>query len=392
MRLKFTIIAVVAVCYANLYSQKNGFEKGYFIDNKNNKVECLIKNEEWNFNPTVFEFKKDENSKSTEISINEFIEVVVGTEYKYKKAKVKIDKSTDILQNATGTKGLNLVDDYLLLRVNVEGKATLYSYKNDLYSRFFYSINQNEITQLSYKVYYDNELSGYRKNENYKQELLNVLKCDKITQNDIDELEYSKDGLSDIFTKYNVCTGSETNKIEIKRNIKTLELYAKVGLGISNLKYDTGSSNADFGSKVSFRPAFEAEINLSNKRKNYSLLVEFSYQQYSNIGNTGNGTFDIQADYKSIDIAVGLRKYIIINPKTLFFVNGYITYPIDGNSEFSNYDVRANVSPSFGIGCLYNKRYLLDIKYQFNRDILTRYIDLSAIYSTLSMSVGYKFL
>jgi hypothetical protein len=392
MRLKFIIIAVVAVCYTNLYSQKNGFEKGYFIDNKNNKVECLIKNEEWNFNPTVFEFKKDENSKSTEISINEFIEVVVGTEYKYKKARVKIDKSTDIFQNATGTKGLNLVDDYLLLRVNVDGKATLYSYKNELYSRFFYSLNQNEISQLSYKVYYDNELSGYRKNENYKQELLNVLKCDKITQNDIEELEYSTDRLSDIFTKYNVCTGSETNKIEVKKRINTLELYAKVGVGISSLKYDDGSSTADFGSKTKFRPAIEAEINLSNKRKNYSLLMEFSYQQYNSTGNTGNGTFDIKADYNSIDIAIGLRKYILINPKTLFFVNGYLTYPIDGNSEFSNFEVRANVSPAFGIGCLYNKRYIIDVKYEFGRNILSKYVDLSANYNTLAISIGYKLL
>lgn len=45
-----------------VFSQIN-FEKGFFIKNSNEKIECLIKNNDWNKNPTDFEYKifeKDE--------------------------------------------------------------------------------------------------------------------------------------------------------------------------------------------------------------------------------------------------------------------------------------------------------------------------------------------
>ena len=44
----------------NSYSQVS-FEKGYHIDNNDQKISCLIKNLDWKNNPTKFEFKLSEN-------------------------------------------------------------------------------------------------------------------------------------------------------------------------------------------------------------------------------------------------------------------------------------------------------------------------------------------
>ena len=60
----------------NCYSQIS-FENGYFIDNDNQKINCLIKNLDWENNPTKFKYKLSENNelntktiKSVCISVN----------------------------------------------------------------------------------------------------------------------------------------------------------------------------------------------------------------------------------------------------------------------------------------------------------------------------------
>ena len=52
-------------CFAQI-----SFEKGYFINNANQKTNCLIKNQDWKDNPTEFEYKLDENSESIKLLFN----------------------------------------------------------------------------------------------------------------------------------------------------------------------------------------------------------------------------------------------------------------------------------------------------------------------------------
>lgn len=387
MKLKFTIIFFVLVCFSNLYAQ-NAFTKGYYIDVKNNRVECLIKDEDWDFNPTEFRLKTDENSVYRVISAKDFIEFGVN-EYKFIKVNVKIDKSNDNYTNLSGDKKLNLVDDTLVLRVLIEGDANLYSYKNEKFTRFFYSINNAAITQLSFKIY--NYEGGFAINNNYKQELLNSLKCDKITQNDIDRLEYQEDKLSDLFKEYNLCKTSVTTDFRPAKVINTLELYVKAGVSISGLNYENSSSDVKFGTKTKFRPAIEVEVNFSNRKKNVSILIDLSYQYYKGTTSQSNGLSDISVDYKAIDIAVGLRKYVFLNPKALLFFNGYMIYGFPQNATFRvNYNIDTTMTPAFGIGFLYNKRYTLDVRYDLDRDIIGDYLSQSAKYNTLSLNFGYK--
>jgi len=338
-------------------------------------------------------FKADENSKSQLISITDFKELVVGEEYKFKKVSVKIDKSHDSFDQTTGVKALSFVDDFLLLRIRVEGKATLYSYRSETYTRFFFSLNQSEITPLSYKVYYDDQEKGYRKNETYKQEILNNLKCDNITQNDIDRLEYNTSKLSDFFSKYNLCSGSTNNEIKIKKNVNTFEIYVKAGVGITSFSYDDGS-NIEFDDKTKFKLAVEAEVNLSNKAKNWSFLIEPAYQSYSNNGQYPFGGTKITVDYKSLDFSLGLRKYFSLTTKSSLFLNGYMTYGITTKSKISStfLEISKTFNPSLGCGYSYNQKYNIELRYEFSRNLFRRYATIDSNFSTVGVVVGYKFL
>ena len=66
----------------NSYSQIS-FEKGYYIDNDNKKINCLIKNIDWMNNPTEFEYKLPENDNSKRITIRSVKEFGVYNSSKY---------------------------------------------------------------------------------------------------------------------------------------------------------------------------------------------------------------------------------------------------------------------------------------------------------------------
>ena len=116
MKKRILLAILACFCFSLAFSQNNTYEKGYFIDNNNKKVECFIKNPEWGYNPREFDYKIDENSETKTMSFNDFQEFGVGEEYKFIKATVKIDKSSDNIVNMSTTKALKFVDETLLLR------------------------------------------------------------------------------------------------------------------------------------------------------------------------------------------------------------------------------------------------------------------------------------
>lgn len=75
------------------------FEKGYFITNSNNRVECLIKNADWKNTPTSFEYRIDDNGKTTINTIKDVKSFEIYNHVKYVRAKVKFDQSSNDLNS-----------------------------------------------------------------------------------------------------------------------------------------------------------------------------------------------------------------------------------------------------------------------------------------------------
>ncbi len=47
------LIPLLMVCTFQIYAQ-NSYQKGYFILDSNERIECLIKNKDWDENPFFF--------------------------------------------------------------------------------------------------------------------------------------------------------------------------------------------------------------------------------------------------------------------------------------------------------------------------------------------------
>lgn len=122
----------------NCFSQIS-FEKGYYIDNSNQKTNCLIKNIDQKNTPTEFEFKLFEDSESKKTTIESIKEFGIDNISKYIRSTVNIDRSSESLKNLSKYKKPIFKKEELFLKVLVSGKATLYQYVDGNLKRYFYN-------------------------------------------------------------------------------------------------------------------------------------------------------------------------------------------------------------------------------------------------------------
>ena len=96
MKQKLIIATIISIISFDCYSQTI-YENGYFINNNDEKVECLIKNDDWKNNPTEIKLKYSENEEPKTETIESIKEFEIQGKVKYKRYKVNIDKSSNIL-------------------------------------------------------------------------------------------------------------------------------------------------------------------------------------------------------------------------------------------------------------------------------------------------------
>ena len=129
------------------------FEKGYLIDNKNDKQEVLIKNMDWKNNPDSFDYKTSEADKAQTATIKNVKEFGIYGGTRFLRAEVKIDRSSISLNNLTTDKNPDLREETLFLKELVKGDISLFKYAEPNQNRYFIQNNTGAIEQLIYKPY-----------------------------------------------------------------------------------------------------------------------------------------------------------------------------------------------------------------------------------------------
>ncbi|WP_336128605.1 hypothetical protein [Mesoflavibacter sp. CH_XMU1422-2] len=388
------------------------YERGYFIDENDNKTECLIRNLDWSNSPDKFIYKLNESSNSQQKSISSVKEFrVYDTDQYYIKHLLTQDLKD--LEN----KIIKRIDNYIFLKVLLIGKASLYKYQNEE-DYFFYSIEGQAPEYLSHTKYLK-EKNKVVETHDYKKKLYEVLLCDNFTMKTFTKLNYRNDALVNLFEKYNKCIDQEFNQIYKKRTKTIYRLKALGGLStyskISNnytYKYEyglapstglddysvtkTSERNVNFegGSSIAF--GVEAEIVLPIQRNKWSVFIAPNYQ---NISNTKFEEYFTQEDglidfsyrsnlsYSFIELPIGLRNYILLNDKLNLFLQVAYVRNFVLSSEYNqelilestflqdyNYSIlskenetKKNSSFFIGIGCEYNKKMSLAINYYLSK-------------------------
>jgi hypothetical protein len=424
MRKKFLFIIISTVFSLQCYSQVL-YEEGYFINEQNQKVSCLIKNLDWKNNPTNFQYKLTA-SNDIEIGDIKFIkEFAINNKSKFVKALVKIDRSSENINMLTSDTNPVFNQELLFLKVIVEGTANLYYYGEGSLTRFFYKTNNNqaastietsstntssnnEIIQLVYKLYLINGSDYYAKNTYFRNQLFLDLKCEEISTSEIENLQYKTSDLKRLFLKYNECNNSSYINLEFKEEKDLFNLTIRPGLNRNSLLIDSpnDSQDVDFGSKYNLRFGIEAEFILPFNKNKWSVIVEPTYQYYKSektkkVENVSGGSVNASIDYQSIELPVGIRHYLFLKNGFIFFANA--SYIIDFSSktsiDYARFDgsiynsvkVDSRNNAAVGVGIKHKDRYSLEIRFQTNRSLLGSNATWKSEYKTASIIFGYSF-
>ncbi len=322
---------------------------------------------------------------------------------KYKRFTVDIDRSGDgIISGAvTFERKPKFKKEILFLRTLVEGHAVLYAYEEQNLKRYFYSVANGDVKQLVYKLYKaynkEDEEMQIRVNKAYKQQLLNSLRCKSVSIRDIKNLEYKKQALVELFLKYNKC---KQNNFSYKRDIKKdwFNLSIRPGMNSSSLSIYSNRSrfdNSHFDRKLSFRIGLEAEFVMPFNKDKWAIIVEPTYRYYQTEKELQGQ--NVKVDYKSIEMPVGIRYYMFLNDESKLFVNASYIIDLANTTESKidfevrdDLDIKASGSFVLGMGYNYKKKYSLELRYQFKRNLLNRYAAWTSDFKNLSLILGYN--
>ena len=394
-------LLIIYLLVSSPYFAQTNFEKGTFITNSNEKVECLIKNIDWKDNPIDFKYKLPgtDDIKTQTITDVKIFEIYGSS--KYIRATIDIDRSSDNIDDLSVDRSPIFNSEEIFLRLLVEGKANLYKYEDGLLNRFFYNINDSPIQQLVYKRY---KIKGNVINQNnyYRQQLLNSLKCDEISEKKLSNLDYTIQDLSFVFDQFDKCDGSieVVNYIkENKRDFFNLRLKAGVASSSVSIKgQNRDTRDAEFDVKIISRFGAEVELILPFNNDKWAFVFEPSYQNFeaeTTIPNPFNPTDDnAEVYYKTLELPIGLRHYFFLDDNSKIFLNAYysLIFPLNSSVNYGTtltYEITNASAFSFGIGYMF-KKFNLELRYDSPREILNDYPNVNADFNQIALGFGYQ--
>lgn len=365
------------------------FKKGYYINNSNERIECLIKNVDWLNNPVKFESKLNEGAQSTVITIGNVKEFGIYNSSKYIRSEVNIDKSSSNLRELDYDRNLSFVKETLFLKVLIEGKANLYSYVNSNLKRFFFKTEDGGIQQLVYKKYRlsSNEIST---NNGFRQQLWTNLKCGNISTTRIERMDYEKNQLLQFFKNYNQCNNAKFVNYQQDKDKKDL-FNLSVRVGVNNTSFDVVnfSSTALFqnGSQMNMRFGLEAEFILPFNSNKWSIIFEPNYQSFQTDPIFGSASSTL-LDFSYVELPIGIRHYAFLNDSSKLFFNASGIYNIS-TSDLYDISRETQLSYGFGVGYKYLDRYSVELRYHTYREIAANNANRGANYGAFSVILGY---
>jgi len=402
---KHLLIIFLSIFSFNCYAQTD-FERGYFINNNDEKISCLIKNGDWKNTPSKFKYKLSEGSEVKIETIKSAKEFGILNESKYKRFIVGIDRSSDNLNKLSDTKDPILKEEQLFLKTIIEGKASLFYYEDRGLKRYFFSVDDSRVEQLIYKSY-KTTAHEIKKNNKYKQQLWFNLKCQTFSMDDINRVGYRKSGLIKLFIQYNECKNSISKKYQKKRSKKIFNLSITPGLDISSLSTQNNKSDfkdTDFGQNLGFRLGIEAELILPFNNNKWAVFVEPTYQYFKSekeityiLKDVITKKTNVKVDYKSIELPIGIRHSFYFNDNSKLFINAAYILDINLGSSlhaesrsFMDYEINSKPNFVFGVGYKYKNKYSFEIRSGLKRNILGTDPAASSDYKKVSLIFGYS--
>ena len=402
-KLLLIMLFISVTCFSQI-----SFEKGYFINNAEEKIDCYIKNLDWYNTPKSFEYKTDENSEILNADILNVKEFRVDSGQKYIRSKIKIDRASISLNSLGYNRNPEFKEETVFLKLLVDGNVQLFVNSDESTKVFFTGRNYENIEQLVYKGYYTSQSqTSVNYNQLYKTQLQQLFDCASFDEKQILNIDYNEKSLKKLIIKYDNCIdGNFTNqesKDKVKRDFFNLTLRPAINNSALEIENTNLNWTIDFGKKTTFALGLEAEFVLPYNKNKWAFTIEPTYHYYKGektvaYSNISGGELKGSVDYKSIELPIGIRHYFFLNDNSKIFIN--VAYVLDfsinsqivvrrkDNSVFNEFSTSNRTNFNFGLGYKY-KSYSVEFRASSSRNILLEYSNFKADYKNVAILFGY---
>lgn len=404
MKTQLLLLTILLSAF-NAFSQSD-FVPGYIIQSNGDKVNCLIKNEDWKGTPTIFYYKLSENDEAKIGTVSSIKEFGSFDTFKYIVATISMEQSDDKVEFLKEDRNPDFKEETIFLKTLIEGDASLYFNIKNGGNRFFYKMKDGEIQPLIYKRFLTKS-KKIGKNNRFKQQLATDLVCSNSKSIDFNKSEYKRSSLIKRFEEYNTCTNADYIVFRRKQSESKFNLTIRPGITSGSASIRKQGVELGFDSKGGYRIGLEAEYILPFHNGKWGMFVEAAYRNYTaekdkSINEafpTLRNTTTVTVVYNSIELPLGVRYYMFLNKDSAVFING--AYVIDisvldssiTSSKESSYnlDFKSEGGFAIGAGFKFKNKYSIEARYLSPKNIIN-YTNVTADYESFSLIAGYNFL
>src|SRR5579872_259513 len=318
------------------------YRPGYFIRNDSTKVSCLIKDYDWRNNPTGITWKSVATGTSATMDRDSILEFGVGNAV-FRRFEIDVDVSAGENDDPGNSPLPTFQRETVLLKLLVQGRASLYRYSNKGLTLFYMVVNNPTPQPLVYKQFLSQsnlELT----NTGYITQLQDSLRCTAPGFPDPAAVRYEERSLVRFFVAFNNCTHSAVTDYSAKTSGSPVHPSIRAGIDLTSLTLDDQTGSVDeqknLGNKLSFRIGAELEIPLNFNRNKWAVVVEPAYRYYS--AQTAEGSSGFQVNYRAIQLGIGGRYYLFSGPSSRWLLTGLLVadFPVNSSVEYLQESLR----------------------------------------------------
>ncbi|CAM1372591.1 conserved exported hypothetical protein [Tenacibaculum litopenaei] len=384
------------------------FEKGHFITSKDKKIDAFILFENRKHTPSEFHYKLSLDAPTQLMEAKDLKAVQIGELARYEIHIVRIDNSTTKSSELSNTRLSVFKHKRLVLKVLIEGKATLMNYKRNSLERFFVRTG-TEVVPLEFKKYVTSK-GEVKYNRNYQKQLRDSYSCQDQTLNTA--IGYRSKYLVPYFKNYNHCY-DEPIKEYPKKGTKnsTAEGIAKIRIkaGLSNfvVGFDTPTSSPT-SSTLNYHIGVELEYKFPFNNYKLSMFTEPTYHfnikenvpyQIGTKQSYPNGPYvsvfeNAVITYSGLEVPFGIKNHWFLDDVNFLNLHAGVSFNIPMNStiksspKIKGEKIRSFTSTFIGLGYENNNKWSIDVRYYLHPRVLSN--DLGPIiYNNLNLKVGY---
>lgn len=334
--MKYNYLLILCFCLAiNSTLAQTGFKQGYIINNRHERIDCLVKNAGNEESAMNYEYRLDNNEPIEKIDLAKIEEFGIDDKLKCIRALITVEVSRNHIKSIQDTI-MEWEEGHAYLKTLVEGDlASLYSYFTEGQTFYYYSLEGGSIEPLAHKEYIISTTPTHQKilyDNTFHEQLKQNLSCNNSMN--AHKVSYTKTELVKYFIDYHKCQNSNYHEFE-SAYAKKGRLLIKPGLHLNSNQLTIESlvdaaPSAFFTKENSVGFGLELEYVIPFNRYAWSIFAEANYLSYKtdqlSLDNKQSATLydGYFINYKTIEIPVGLSYNLNLNRNQRFYMKAAI--------------------------------------------------------------------